>query len=710
MAIRRKKNIEVLTYNTTPSSINSIAVWGVIGLLKYRAIARNTVTGATWQGNNTTPNVNSLGIGNASVVVFELSYRFQNFNKVTEVRIANSTFSTIPDSVLQFNYDILKYCYNITNLMLTYGTSSFFSDKTVIDVSNRKKLLEVHSNDSNENGYGQLDQLQNLDVSGCSSLELLYLYSRNPSSGNHTLTNLNLTGCVLLKRIYGQKVFGNFTLNVDECVALEELYLFETKINGINFGNISMLKTLGFYQPYNNLTTGNRVESLDLTNFASTLITLELLAAGNGNYLTTPNIAGWDLLVNTNIINVSNSDYNFRNNIQGVSTSFLARNEPSMNLSYCNPQELLLSGIGLLTPTYRANYDRLTKFISQNQQIDYLTHFFANFYSSSSLLTEINLSANNINDNNTPIFSVFPNLGACTIWLVNCNMTWIALEWLFEYFITSNKTNITLNLGPCTGFVTGNVKANQNAPLQDIFPSGYRYDLAKATLISRGWSIVSTGIISDSFIGTNMTFLTSTTVNQKGNFIVYDSINTPISNIYTVSGDAVNLPTVGLSEIKYQAFDGARIGFGFTVTNMTKCVIRQGDMRSTDINGNLQLTEMYALGDTYSTAVVSVVGFFGIRNNPNLTTLYIRGVDMSGTQPSSAFQNFATNGLNFDLSGNALSSTIINNVLQRFLNRGGTYPTWTGTIKLNGGTNGVANPTLVSALQTMYPLYTILVN
>ncbi len=707
MGIKRKHKSRSLKYLTTPSSINPVSVNGVIGLSKYLWKVTNTVTGQSVYANNAS-SLSLLGIGNPGIDVFEIEYKFSNYNQVNTVSIANNTFSTIPDSVLQFNYDILSKCLNITSLYLTYGTSSFFSDKVNIDVSNRGELIQVHSNAGSSNGYGQLDQLQSLNVSGCTALTLLYLYSRNASSGNYSLTSLNLTGCTSLIDLIGQNVFGNFTLDVSTCTSLKSLNLRNTKINGINFGSITSVTSITFYQPYAGLSVSNRLDSLDLTSISGSLLSLELIAAYL--YLPISNITGWNLLSNLDALNISVSGYEFRNNIGNPSTSFTNRNEPSLNLSYTNPKDIVLSGIGLLNPTYIADYNRLTKFVAQNQQIGFIAHWLSNFYSSSSLITELNLASCDIIDQDFTPFNNIPNVGACTIWLNNNNMTWSAIEFFIEYCIASNKTNITLNMGACTGFTTTG-KAAQNSPLQDIFPSGYRYDLAKATLISRGWNIISSGIISDSFIGTDMTFLTNTSVNQKGNFIVYDNTNTPVSNTYTQSGDVVNLSTTGLSEIKYQAFDNARLSFGFSVTNMTKCIIRQGDMRNTDISNNLQLTEMWALGDTYSTAAFSYVGYFGIRNNPNLTTLYIRGVDMSGTQPSTAFYNFNSGNSLFDLSGNALSSTVINNVIQRFLNRGGgQYTTWNGTINLSGGTNGAADPSLVSALQTMYPLYTILTN
>ncbi|UCH15587.1 MAG: HYR domain-containing protein [Bacteroidales bacterium] len=128
------------------------------------------------------------------------------------------------------------------NLWYFYCTETYI---TSLDLSNKKLLVELHCHHNN--------RLTSLNVTGCTSLEILECYNNN-------LTSLDVSSCKALKTLdckCNYNLIGQ-SLDLTGCVALQTLWCGG---NGLINLNVTKNENLGFLYCWSNQLT-----SLDLSN------------------------------------------------------------------------------------------------------------------------------------------------------------------------------------------------------------------------------------------------------------------------------------------------------------------------------------------------------------------------------------------------------------------------------------------------------------
>ncbi len=728
---RKKKLLSIKYLAPTGANLNSTSITNILGLIRHFIIIRNTVSGQYAYYNTTPNNISTLGLGDPTVNPFEIEYRFADANKIDELRFGNSTASVLSSAEVQklinFSFKHLSNANNVIRVNVNSENLNSAILPTALNFSS-KKLLKYFSTNGfsgglpTDNGYGQLDNIVNLDFSNCTSLEYLYLLSRISSSGNNTLTSLNLTGCSNLAKIVSKYILGNFVLDLNDFSLLTNVGLTYSAIRGLNFVNSPNIQYFNFNQT-SNLTTGNRVETLDISSFANNCkeFTLPYLRSNVSTdrpiYIVSPtnSITGWSnfSLVNLEKLQLgiavegSFPDINASGNVNLTNFSSYGINDPSMKLDHINPIVLSLAGIGLVTPLFAANYTRLTKLNLSNNNLGFIAHFITNFYSSANI-TLLQLSRNDILSQNLNVFANCPNLqNASSIYVENCNMSFVALNSFLDNCIASNKNNISLYIGNGLGFTTSG-KGN-NAYIMDRDAQGNLVRDKVNLLKTRGWIIDEGNVVTPyKFEGNNP----NVTVTSNCGWNTWEKYESGAWSNATVFNDVNNLTSFNYSAVGTNAVLQAKFfsisSFNApTMTGVTRFKSIYGNRPVIDSNSEIQEIRFNNSDDGVAGSITGNISFGAVNapqaiNNTNLTNIWINKIDMSLTDVGTGYFSKSASQT-WDLRNNNLPVLVLNNILKKWYQNPGTSATlFSGvTLTLSDNPGGLAalNQTYITSLQ-----------
>ncbi|MDF2553841.1 MAG: hypothetical protein K0R77_3116 [Chryseobacterium sp.] len=223
------------------------------------------------------PNIDFSGAGLVNLEELDCAfynrygYTSSSFGSVILGKVNSINLTDLPNlkKLLAYNQPISNIDFIVCPSLEEINIVNSASFMTSINVSNLTNLqtLDVHNV---ANPIDLPENLQQINAQNCTALTTLEIW------GNYDLKSLNLQNCSSLQYlIIGNNFLHNSfpdlnTLNLLQCSGLEELYIKDTKINSLNIGNCTALKSLVLesndFLPEVNISQNGALESLHIAD------------------------------------------------------------------------------------------------------------------------------------------------------------------------------------------------------------------------------------------------------------------------------------------------------------------------------------------------------------------------------------------------------------------------------------------------------------